>query len=148
MASTSNNIGQQSGNAGQCHYIAINPSGKELAILNCKEHTLVIWHIQSPMEYEQIFKCKLKENIGITTITTEENWSLAISDADEGGEILIALSWFNFSDNPPSTESGISSESSHTNSIELSSISCDVSTANSTTNLVVSDSREEAIRSF
>src|SRR5687768_4716211 len=92
MASTSNSNNYTSG---QRYRIAISQSGKEIAILDCDTFILKTWKVTNKNELEQTeFICKLRNGIGINT--KEENWSLAISDAANDGNTLIALSCFNF----------------------------------------------------
>jgi hypothetical protein len=79
-------------NIEQCHYIAISPSGKEIATLECNTHKLKIWHITESNVIERRFTFPLQDNIGIKT--EDKNWSLAISD--DVGDIYVALSCFNF----------------------------------------------------
>ncbi|GES78626.1 hypothetical protein GLOIN_2v1871247 [Rhizophagus clarus] len=73
-------------------YIAISPSGKEIATLNCNTHELKVWHVTEENAIECNFTFPLQDDIGIKT--ENKNWSLAISD--NVGDIYIALSCFNF----------------------------------------------------
>ncbi|RGB32040.1 hypothetical protein C1646_816911 [Rhizophagus diaphanus] len=77
-------------NIEQYHYIAVSPSGGEIATLDRNAHKLVIWHVTegNVIEHRSIYplRHKITEN--------NINWSLAISDEDSDGNTFIALSCF------------------------------------------------------
>ncbi|CAB5380139.1 unnamed protein product [Rhizophagus irregularis] len=79
-------------NIEQYHYIAVSPSGGEIATLDRNAHKLVIWHVTEGNAIEHRSTYPLRHNITENSI----NWSLAISDEDSDGNTLIALSCFNF----------------------------------------------------
>ncbi|PKY38781.1 hypothetical protein RhiirA4_439612 [Rhizophagus irregularis] len=79
-------------NIEQYHYIAVSPSGGEIATLDRNTHKLVIWHVTEGNAIEHRSTYPLRHNITENSI----NWSLAISDEDSDGNTLIALSCFNF----------------------------------------------------